>query len=169
MRYLRTDLETNSNSPVFKNQGIGHGAVARIAPKEAHGRIGAIERRHAYLRTVYDKLFEDSPSISKERRLSLKSQALNDIPNSNTRLCPTTPVCGSFPKTLGGAARTNMIKRFEVIRYSAKFVSRMIPERTSKVVPKQQDVRSEKEVQNFCTVGSRCSIIAYRESEGRRS
>lgn len=96
--YIHTDTESTFDLSVFKDRAAEHGNIVRIAPTEAHDHIGVIERSHAYLRTVYENLCVDVPSKSKEDRLSLSFRALNDTPNSYTRICRTTLAYGNFPK-----------------------------------------------------------------------
>ncbi len=61
-------------------------------PTEDHERIGHIERRHAIVRSEYDKLKGDLPKISPSDRLSLTFRAINDVPDSDTGICSTTMV-----------------------------------------------------------------------------
>ncbi len=45
--------------------------VLKCIPTEAHERIGAVQRRHAFVRTIYEKLKVDLLRISPSDRLSL--------------------------------------------------------------------------------------------------
>lgn len=64
----------------------------KAAPTEALDRICLVERTHAYMQIVYDKLCMELPSISKEDRLSLTFRALNDTTNSDIGISATTLV-----------------------------------------------------------------------------
>lgn len=113
--YISTDTGTNFNAPVLKDQAAQHITVVQIASKEAHDGISVRDRIHAYLSTVYSKLCVEIPSICKRDRLSLTFRVLNDTRNSNTGICSTTLVYGTFLKIPDGVAYTNTKRRSEII------------------------------------------------------
>lgn len=92
------------------------GSMVRIAPTEGHGRIGLVERTHAFLKAVYDKFRIDLCALSGEERLSMAFRAVNEVPNSTTGILTTTLVFGVFPKLPGADNRVEMAQRAHIIR-----------------------------------------------------
>ncbi len=74
------------------------GIILKCAPTETHERTGTVKLMHSVVRSIYNKLKMDLPSIRKEDRLSLTFRAINDVPNSDTWICPTIMVFGVYPK-----------------------------------------------------------------------
>lgn len=124
----------------FKDRAAEHGTIVRNTPTEGHDLSGVIERSLAHFQTVYEKLYVDLPSISKEDRSSLAFRALNDTPNYYKQICPTTLVYRHFPKIPEGTARTTMFKQAEVIRECTQLVSQMMAQGNIKDVQMQHNI-----------------------------
>ena len=69
--YIHADAGSNFVGKEFISAANELGVVVKIAPTEGHERIGKVERAHATLRSVYNKLKVDLPNESREERLSL--------------------------------------------------------------------------------------------------
>lgn len=86
-------------------------AIIKSVATEAHNRIGKIERSHAILRSIYEKLKLDLPRITRDDRLSMAFRAINDAPDSVSGISPTTLVFGVHPKIPGVGHRGSVAER----------------------------------------------------------
>lgn len=123
--YIQTDAGTNFTGADFKNAAGSMGIIIKTVPVEAHDRVGQIERSHAVLRAVFDKISLDLPKLSKHDRLSLSFRAIKDAPHLTTGVSPTAKVFGVFPKIPGARHRGSMAERAKVIRECTQIVIKM--------------------------------------------
>ncbi len=77
---LYHDPGTNFASDEFRNLTAGLGITVHDVPTEAHHAIGAVERKHAMLRAVYNKVSLDEPTTPREEKLQLALRCVNDAP-----------------------------------------------------------------------------------------
>ncbi len=145
--YIHTNAGMNFNSEEFKMKATEMGRLVRIAPTEAHDRVGVIERSHATLKTVYGKLRLDMPTIRREERLSPTFRALNDVPNSSTGISLTTLVFGVYPKLPGSGIRGTMAERAHIIRQCTVMVVKMRNRRLIKDLIRSRNVPSVGEIE----------------------
>lgn len=110
------DPGTNFNSKEFRNAAQDLRIVVKCLPMEAHELLGKVERSHATVHSVYQKLSIDLPDITRDEPLSLTFRALKDVPDSDTGICPTTMVFGVHPQIPGSSPRGSMEKRVKIIR-----------------------------------------------------
>lgn len=123
--FITTDAETKLNSQTFEDSAEGMGSIVRIVPSEAHDRVGLVERNHVYLRTVYEELCINMPSLRKEERLSLTFRAINDCPNAESEISLTAFVFDTYPKIPGRGCRANAMEMADVIRECTRIVCKM--------------------------------------------
>eukprot|EP00171_Calliarthron_tuberculosum_P014672 IDg14672t1 len=133
---VEADAGTCFTSEEFENLADEMGIVLKTMPTEAHGRIGMVERQHAYLRSIYAKLKLDTPEMSKEERLSMAFRALNDAPDTDTGISPTTLVFGIHPKIPGSKKRGTLAQRAKIVRDATKFAMKM---KSRRMIRMQQD------------------------------
>ncbi len=107
------DAGSNFTTAEFKDAADELGIVLKCIPTEAHERIGAVE------------LKVDLPRIGPSDRLSLTFRAINDVPDSDTGICPTTMVFGVYPKLLKRGHRGNMAERAQIISDCTKLAIQM--------------------------------------------
>lgn len=67
--YIHTDVGTNFSTKQFKASAEELGTIVLVSPIEAHNRIRKVERSHDYMRTVYENLCVDLPSVPRKERL----------------------------------------------------------------------------------------------------
>jgi len=163
---IHTDAGTNFNSKEFKDRASEMGSIVKIAPTEGHERIGTIERSHATLRAIYDKLRIDLPSMRKEERLSMSFRAINDVPNAETGISPTTLVFGVFPKIPGAGHRGDVAKRAHIIQQCTKLATAMKSRRMVKNAMRVRNVPSITEMEKVRNLPPGHEVIVYREGDG---
>lgn len=78
------------------------------------------------------------------------------------------PVYRFFAKIPEGTVCTTMIERAEMTMEGTQIVSQNMARRMIKKEEKQRNILRETKMQKVCTLASGCSIIAYKETEGRR-
>ncbi len=98
------DKGTRFTAAEFREASDELGIMLKGIPIEAHERIGSIERRHAIVLSVYDKLKSDLPKVSPSDRLSLTFRAINAVQDSDTGICPTMEF-GVYTKLLHNVNR----------------------------------------------------------------
>lgn len=162
--YISTDAGTKFNSTSFKEQKASMGSIVKIIRTEAHERIGLVERSHAYLQTVYDKLRMDPPSISRKTRLSMSFRAINSAPSSESGILKTTLVFGIQSKIPGGRYRGSMFKRAEVIRKYTNTVTKMKARRIIRDCKKTRNVASSLDIQKVKMLQPGSDVLVYREN-----
>ena len=123
--YIQADAGTNFTAKEFRNAADDMGIVLKVAPTEGHERIGKVERAHAILRAVYDKLKIDKPSMSREDRLSLAFRAINDSPSNESGISPTALVFGVHPKLPGSSKRGSYAQRAKIVAECTKLATEM--------------------------------------------
>lgn len=102
--YIQTDSGSNFAAAEFKKAATHMGIIIKTVPAESHNRIGKVERAHAILRSIYQKLKVSLPRINREDHLSLAFRAINDAPNAKG-ISPTMLVFGVYPKLPGAGPR----------------------------------------------------------------
>lgn len=164
--YISTDAGTNLNSAGFKDRALLMGSIVKIVPTEAHERIGLVERSHAVLRKIYEKLRIDLPHINCDDRLSMAFRAINDAPNSDTGISPTTLVFGVYPKIHGGGLRGTMLQRASIIRDCTNNVTKMKARRTLRDAVMLRNTASCLEMQKVSQLPPGHNVLVFRENEG---
>lgn len=106
--FIFTDAGSNFTAEEMKSAASSMGIILKSVPTEAHNRIGTIERSHAILRSIYNKLKMDLPSIRREERLSMAFRAINDAPARASGISPTMLVFGILPNIPGAGFRGSM-------------------------------------------------------------
>ena len=164
--YIHADAGNNFNSDYFKSKGEEMGSVVKIAPAAGHERIGIVERSHAYLRKLYEKLRIDKARMPREDRLSMSFRAINDVPSSNTGISPTTLFFGVYPKLPGGGHRGYMDKRVQIIRQYSELVIKMKARKMVRDSARLRNTTSMKEMEKIKRL--RPGNPVYVEREKRR-
>ena len=142
------------------------GIVLKIAPTEAHNKIGKVERQHAVLRSIYKKLKMDLPNLSRYERLTLAFRAINDAPDSNTGISPTALVFGVHPKIPGSGPRGTMAQRAHIVRECTKIAATAKARNNliqSSRLRNIADIRRSDEIRKL---QPGCTILVYRENFG---
>ncbi len=144
------------------------GAVVKICPAEAHVRVGRIERNHATLRSIYEELKLDLPGIRGEERRSLTFRAVNDAPNSNSGISPTTLAFRVYPKIPGAGPRGTMAEQADIIRECAKMAIRQNARPTIRESTRVRNSPSVSEVEQVRLVPPGGDVRVYRGNNGRK-
>lgn len=164
--YIEADAGTNFTSSEFETAANGLGIALKIAPVEAHDRVGQVERSHAVLRTVFKKITLDMPKLSKHDRLSLSFRAINDAPNSNTGISPTALVFGVFPKIPGARNRGSMAERANVIRECTQIVMQLNARHKVRDSMKNRNSPSIIEIERIRALEPGQKVLVHQEKVG---
>ncbi len=164
--FLTTDAGTNFTSKEMREAAEGMGITIKAVPTEAHNRIGKVERSHAVLRKIYEKLKMDLPASRRDDRLSLSFRAINDAPSSPGGISPTMLVFGILPKIPGAGHRGSMAERANVVRQCTNLVVQMNAKRILRDSMRPRNVPSVIESEKVRTAPPGSKVIVYREKGG---
>jgi hypothetical protein len=99
---LTVDKGTEVCASLFRSHCKSMAIHLIVAPVESHSTLGIVERVHAPIRCVYQKLSAGvDGKAPKELRLALATKAVNDTIGIHG-LVPTMLVYGSFPSIVSG-------------------------------------------------------------------
>jgi hypothetical protein len=163
---LKVDAGTNVTARDLRAQCESQGIYLKVVPVEAHNQVGLVERHHAVLRSIYQKLQHDLPSARPEERLGYTMRALNDSVGADG-FPATLKVFGIFPRLLMPAGPTPTTReRVAAIREATEEASRAYARYVIKTGVKPgpaPDVLTAARVRGM-PVGS--LIRVWREGEG---
>lgn len=77
---ITTDAGTNFTADEIKKAASSMGTIIKDVSTEAHNRVGKVERNHGILRSFYQKLKMDLPTMGRADRLSMTLRANNGAP-----------------------------------------------------------------------------------------
>jgi hypothetical protein len=95
---IPTDKGSVFLSAEWKNECDLGRIYLRHTGTESHNSLGAGEQIHSRIRSVYNKITSEYPSLSRELRPSITVKALNDTAGPDG-LVPSLFVFGTFPRT----------------------------------------------------------------------
>lgn len=159
-------LEPASMPSKSLNQQIRWEIVVKAVPTERHARIGKVERAHAILRAVHDKVKVDLPATSKEDQLSLAFRAINDFPNKATGISPTALVFGVNPKIPSGESRGTYAQRIKVVAECTKIVSEIKSKRVITAAKKGQKSVNALDMDEVRKLLPNSEVLVYHDNEG---
>lgn len=160
------DQGTHFTGADFKIPADELGIYLKGVPTEAHERIGSLERRHSVVRSVYNKLKLDLPKASQDDRLSLTFRAINDVPDSDTGICPTTMVFGVYPKLPKSGNRGSMAERARIISECTALATKLKSRRIIKDSIRKYHSPSSIEIEKVRRLVPGSDVLVYREKEG---
>lgn len=163
---IEADAATNFTSDKFESLADEFGIAIKTVPTEAHDRIGAIERQHAALRAVYEKIKPDTPLMPKSERLAMAFRALNDAPDADTGITPTTLVFGVHPKLPGSRKRGTMAERAMIIREATKFASTQKARRLVRDAARRRQGPNSDEIAHVRQLAPGSNVLVHREKTG---
>lgn len=159
------DQASNFTGAEFKEAADEWGIVLKPIPTEAHERVGLLERRHAVVRAVYDKLRIDLPHLSPSDRLSYTFRAINDVPDADTGISPTTMVFGVYPKLPGSGPRGSMAERARIISECTKLAERMKARRVIRDSMRITKSPNQEEILALRRLPPGSFVLVYREKK----
>lgn len=160
--YITTGAEINFSSQAFEDSAEAMGSIVRIVTVKILGRIGTVERNHAYLRTDYDTLRIDMPYLRQEKRLAMTFRAMNDSPKSESGVSPTMLVFGINQKIPSGICRGTMIETANIIKDCTKIVTKMKAKRTIRDASRQKNSPSLEDIQKVSKLPRGHTVLVYR-------
>lgn len=160
------DQGSNFTAAEFGEAADELGIIMKGIPTEAHERIGAVERRHAVVRSVYEKLKTDLPKTSAADRLSLTFRAINDVPDSDSGICPTTMVFGVYPKIPRSGHRGSMAVRAKIIQDCTALATKMKARRVIKDSVRKYHAPSMREIEKLRRLPPGSDVLVHREKIG---
>jgi hypothetical protein len=164
---LRVDSGSNFTSTEFAQLSAAQGVVLQIAPVEAHHLIGMVERNHAVLRRVYEKLKLEMPAMDRDSILSMSVRAVNDSTGPDG-LIPTVRVFGIFPRLgiPGEKPTPTMAERVKAISEATELASREYARRTLTSASKSGPSPNADTVRAVRELNPGSSILVHRENAG---
>ncbi len=163
---IHTDARSNFNSAEFKARADRMEIVMKIASTEAHDRVGIVERNHTQLRTIYNKICMDCPKMAKEDVMSMTFRAINDTPNSEVGICPTTMVFGIVPKIPGAGHRGTVAERANIIRECTAILLRMPARKTMRDSTQASNSASTAECETVRRLPTGSTVPVFCEKVG---
>eukprot|EP00171_Calliarthron_tuberculosum_P022600 IDg22600t1 len=163
---IEADAATNFTSEEFESLADELGIAIKTVPTEAHERIGSIERQHAALRAVYEKIKHDTPLMPISERLAMSFRALNDAPDADTGIAPTTLVFGVHPKLPGSRKRGTLAERAVIIREATKLASERKARRLIRDAARRRQGPNSEEMEKVRRLRPGSNVLVHREKTG---
>lgn len=104
---IEIDAGSQITATELKETAKSSGIFIKTVLMEAHNPIEKVERSHALLRSLYERIKMDLPSFLKEHIFSLSYCAIN-APSSTSGVLPTILVFGITPTIPGAGDRGTM-------------------------------------------------------------
>ncbi len=133
-------------------------------PSGSHNSLGPTERYHAPLRTIYNKIKNETPDLGNEVELSIAVHAMNCTANPEG-LIPILFVFGAVAKIpLGNIEHfsPNQRKRFAAMESSKKEMERIVVSRRLKVAKK---LRTKRMKLFYINPGSKVKVYGEKQKK----
>ena len=164
---IKADAGLQFNSKEFKDFAKSSGVVVEIVPKEAHHKIGLLERYHKVVRNVYNKLKADEPSMDKHLRLSTTFRCVNDSVGPDG-IVPTLLVFGSYPKLglIQSAPAPTTMERANAIRKATKLATEMFNEERVRTAAKNGPSANVVLIDKVKRLEAQAPVLVWQEKKG---
>jgi hypothetical protein len=138
---LTFDQGIVSTAELFRENCKSMGIRMVVASVESHSSIGLVERFHAPIRRMYQKLGSEARNASKELRLAMATKAVNDTIGLHGYV-PTMLVYGARPSILMDKSCAHQLQRVRmrvlaaaIQRAEADFARRRLREAENHMIP----------------------------------
>ncbi len=160
------DSGTYFASAEFREFSAEQGITVHEVPTEAHHAIGAVERKHAMLRAVYDRVSLDEPSTQREERLQLALRCINDAPGPGG-ISPTMLVFEVIPKLhIPRKRNASLESRVRAIRDCTMLARRLKAQRIRNEAARRRHVQNLVHIRSLEQLVPEDIVLVHREKEG---
>eukprot|EP00171_Calliarthron_tuberculosum_P011021 IDg11021t1 len=164
---IKTDAGRQFDSKKFKGSAKAQGIQVQVVPTEAHHKIGLVERYHRVVRSVYEKLKIDDPTMSRELRLSTTFRCVNDTAGFDG-VVPTLLVFGTYPRigTEQHPIAPTTLERANAVLRATKLAVQLIDEERLKHASKNGPTANAEIIDAVKRLTRNAPVLVHREKGG---